>query len=163
MLHLTFILLLIYNVFKVSNPKVKLERSGLWQLDNSWRKACEKAWSWQRHPRFSSDLQFLRVHVDVEDRWNKKLIGRLHFIVTVSWTKHSFKFQTKFSSSICLKDYIKNQAKAVVATISFIIFWDFSMFYQIFLSRQGKRNAIITYKHGIYELPNDLCLRMLGN
>ena len=43
MLHLTFILLLIYNVFKVSNPKVKLERSGLWQLDNSWRKACERA------------------------------------------------------------------------------------------------------------------------
>ena len=43
MLHLTFILLLIYNVFKVSNLKVKLERSGLWQLDNSWRKAGERA------------------------------------------------------------------------------------------------------------------------
>ena len=43
MLHLTFILLLIYNVFKVSNLKVKLERSGLWQLDDSWRKAGERA------------------------------------------------------------------------------------------------------------------------
>ena len=36
------------------------------------------------------------------------------------------------------------------------------MFYQIFLSPQVKRWAIITYKHGIYELarqlPNDLDL-----
>ena len=41
------------------------------------------------------------------------------------------------------------------------------MFYQIFLSPQVKRWAIITYKHGIYELPhklpNDLRLRKLGN
>ena len=41
------------------------------------------------------------------------------------------------------------------------------MFYQIFLSLQVKRGAIITYKHGIYELPhelpNDLRLRILGN
>ena len=52
-------------------------------------------------------------------------------------------------------------------TISFIIFWDFSMFYQIFLSLQVKRFAIITHKHGIYELPYDLTndsrLRILGN
>ena len=41
------------------------------------------------------------------------------------------------------------------------------MFYQIFLSPQVKRWAIIIYKHGIYELPhelpNDLRLRILGN
>ena len=41
------------------------------------------------------------------------------------------------------------------------------MFWQIFLSPQVKRYAIITYKHGIYELPhelpNDLRLRKLGN
>ena len=41
------------------------------------------------------------------------------------------------------------------------------MFYQIFLSPQVKRWAIITYKHGIYELPNglpdDLRLRIIGN
>ena len=42
------------------------------------------------------------------------------------------------------------------STISFIIFWDFSMFYQIFLSTQVERWAIITYKHGIYELPHKL-------
>ena len=54
-----------------------------------------------------------------------------------------------------------------VSTISFITFCDFSMFYQIFLSAQVKRCAIITYKHGIYELPhelpNNLRLRILGN
>ena len=37
------------------------------------------------------------------------------------------------------------------------------MFCQIFHSPQMKRCAIITYKHGIYELPNDLRLRKLGN
>ena len=41
------------------------------------------------------------------------------------------------------------------------------MFYQTFLSPQVKRSAIITYKHGIYELPqelpNYLRLRKLGN
>ena len=51
--------------------------------------------------------------------------------------------------------------------IIFIIFRDFLMFYQIFLSPQMKRWAIITYKHGIYELPhelpNHLRLRILGN
>ena len=51
--------------------------------------------------------------------------------------------------------------------IIFIIFWDFLMFYQIFFSPQVKRSAIITYKHGIYELPhvlpNNLRLRKLGN
>ena len=33
------------------------------------------------------------------------------------------------------------------------------MFYQIFLSPQVKQYAIITYKYGMYELPNDLKLR----
>ena len=41
------------------------------------------------------------------------------------------------------------------------------MFYQIFLSPQEKRWAIITYKHGIYQLPRDLPtdlrLKILGN
>ena len=41
------------------------------------------------------------------------------------------------------------------------------MFYQIFLSPQVKRCAIITYKHGIYKMPhellNDLRLRILAN
>ena len=41
------------------------------------------------------------------------------------------------------------------------------MFQQILLSPQVKRCAIITYQHGIYELPhelpNDLQLRLIGN
>ena len=32
------------------------------------------------------------------------------------------------------------------------IFWDFSIFYQIFLLPQVKQYAIITYKHSIYDL-----------
>ena len=53
------------------------------------------------------------------------------------------------------------------ATICFILFWDFSMFYQIFLSSQLKGCGIITYKHGIFELPHELPnylrLRILEN
>ena len=44
------------------------------------------------------------------------------------------------------------------------------MFYQVFLSPQVKRNAIISNKYSIYELPNELPnnlrlkdLRKLGN
>ena len=41
------------------------------------------------------------------------------------------------------------------------------MFYQIFLSPQVKQCTIITYEHGIYELPhelpNGLRLKILGN
>ena len=44
----------------------------------------------------------------------------------------------------------------VAPAISFIIFLDFLMFYQIILSQQVKRWAIITYKHGIYQLPHEL-------
>ena len=52
-------------------------------------------------------------------------------------------------------------------TIIFIIFWDFLIFYQIFLSSKVKRCAIITYKHGIdklpHELQNDVRLSILEN
>ena len=44
---------------------------------------------------------------------------------------------------------IKKQNK-ILQAISFIIFLDFLMFYQIFVSPQMERCAIITYKHGIY-------------
>ena len=46
--------------------------------------------------------------------------------------------------------------KTSPSAISFIIFWDFSMLHQIFLSSQVKRMAVITYKHGIYKLPREL-------
>ena len=54
-----------------------------------------------------------------------------------------------------------------IRTVSFIIFWDFSIFYQIFFLPPVKRWAIITYKDGIYELPHELLnglnLRILRN
>ena len=49
------------------------------------------------------------------------------------------------------------------ASIIFKIFWDFLTFYQIFLPAQVKGCSIITYEHGIYELPNDLRPRILEN
>ena len=55
----------------------------------------------------------------------------------------------------------------VVPVIMVIIFWDFLMFDQTFLSPKVKQSMIISNKHGIYELshelPNDLRLRILGN
>ena len=51
--------------------------------------------------------------------------------------------------------------------IIFLIFRDFLIFYQFFLSLQVKWCPIIIYAHGIYELPheleNNLSLRILGN
>ena len=44
-----------------------------------------------------------------------------------------------------------------------ITFWDFLLLYQIFFSPKVKRYMIISNKHGIYELPNDLRLnKILG-
>ena len=52
-------------------------------------------------------------------------------------------------------------------TIMVIIFQDFLIFCQIFLSAQEKRNAIIINKHGTYkllqELPKNLRLRIFKN
>ena len=59
MLYLTFILQLTYNLFKDSNDKVKLERSRLWQLDISWRKACDDGGGGNTiQGLFSCDLHF---------------------------------------------------------------------------------------------------------
>ena len=53
------------------------------------------------------------------------------------------------------------------AAIIFVVFWEFLTFYQIFLSPKVKRCAIITHRHGMYDLPhklpNDLRLKILGN
>ena len=42
-------------------------------------------------------------------------------------------------------------------------FDSFLMYYQTFLSPQVKRSVIISNKNGIYNLPSDLILRILGN
>ena len=57
---------------------------------------------------------------------------------------------------------LKNEKWNVLKQISYettvmvIIFWDFLMFDQIFLSLQVKRSVIISNKHDTYELPNEL-------
>ena len=62
---------------------------------------------------------------------------------------------------------MKQKKKKSLQRIIFIISLDLLMFYQIFFSPQVKRSAIITYKHGIYELLhelwNDSKLRILEN
>ena len=47
-----------------------------------------------------------------------------------------------------------------LATIMVVIFWDFLMLDQIFLSPQMKPSVIIYNKLGIYELPNNLRLKI---
>ena len=54
-----------------------------------------------------------------------------------------------------MRTYIFTTYK-ILATIIFIILGDFLMFYQLFLSPQVKPCAIIAYKDGLYELPNEL-------
>ena len=62
---------------------------------------------------------------------------------------------------------VKHRFPSQKSTIICIIFWDFLMFYQIFLSPQVKQCAIINYEHGTYELPhelpNDLRLSIVRN
>ena len=86
------------------------------------------------------------------------------------WETGSKNFRTDHNSHILHCEFklgLSGRNCQIAPTISFIIFWGFSMFYQLFLSPQAKRWAIITYKHGIYELPrklsNGLRLRILGN
>ena len=66
-----------------------------------------------------------------------------------------------------ISSYSKHKKlKKNLQKITFIIFRNFSMFYQIFHSPQVKRWQIIKNEHGIFELlhelTNDLRLRILG-
>ena len=76
---------------------------------------------------------------------------------------------TVTGKAVNLGDYHVMQVPCILfsLTIIFIIFSDFLMFYQIFLSPKVKRCLIITYKHGIYESPHELLnhlrLWILGN
>ena len=57
--------------------------------------------------------------------------------------------------------------KKTLQKISFIVFWEFSKFYWIFISPQVKGGVIITYKDSMYEfhhqLLNEFRLRILRN
>ena len=99
------------------------------------------------------------------------IIPRRSFIKTSRnfCSKESLRFRPGFSTVTLLKSIFGGQSKASVSLtlVSFILFWDFSMFCQIFLLPQVKRWPIITYKYDIYklphELPNHLRPRILGN
>ena len=42
------------------------------------------------------------------------------------------------------------------------MFWDFLMFYPIFLLPQVKRSVIISNKHGIYEFGSNILWKIVG-
>ena len=83
---------------------------------------------------------------------NAKLLG-YYFNIN---TNIQGDFQIWISVPLILCSFLSILSCVISITISFIIFWDFSMFYQIFLSPKLKRWPIIHYKHGIYELPHEL-------
>ena len=94
----------------------------------------------------------------------------LIFLISLFFLSCSqFRLSTVFKPSYLKlwKEFILSFLLTLSSTTSFITFWNFLMFYQTFLSPQVKSCAIITYKHGMYELPhqlpNDLTLRILGN
>ena len=70
---------------------------------------------------------------------------------------HVWQGGSKYASKYSYSKYSYFQS---LSTIMVIIFWDFLVFYQMFLSPQMKPNPIISNRQGIYELsqelPNDL-------
>ena len=94
--------------------------------------------------------------------WHTPFRVNTHSIA--AWMSRNSLLETDVISELKFK-WLQWEPNPQLPTISFIIFWDFSMFFQIFLSPQVKRWAIITYKHGIYELPHELPndFRKLGN
>ena len=83
-------------------------------------------------------------------QWQKRMLIYMGLcLIQQPNTFSNFQYITLNNLSICLMCSFQ-------PTIGFIIFWDFSMFYQIFLSPQVKRCAIITYKHARYKLPHEL-------
>ena len=107
--HLIFTLLLIYNLFKIGNGKVKLERSRLWQLDNSKRKSCERGWYWEVATLSKDFFPLIYIFFDVKERWNKKLLGRLYFIsfwcMYVCTYKYLFITYIYFNCYTCISIY----------------------------------------------------------
>ena len=60
----------------------------MWQLDNSRRKACETvivelAAPSSFFPLIYIFFEVIGVIVDVGDRWNRRLLGRLYFIISL--------------------------------------------------------------------------------
>ena len=69
---------------------------------------------------------------------------------------HSDSYIISSSSSAINKMLYESANLVPIAVPIFITFWDFLMFYQIFLSPQAKQSKVISNKDRIYELPNEL-------
>ena len=78
----------------------------------------------------------------------------LFFFLSCSHFRPSTVFKPSYMK--LWKEFILSLLLTLRSTTSFIIFRNFSMFYQTFLSPQVKSCAIITYKHDMYELPHQL-------
>ena len=90
----------------------------------------------------------------------------LKIIITVEITRNNRKCNFHYVAITMMPSQIWKFVgfrKTHKFTIMDIIFWDFLLLYQIFFSSQVKRSVIISNKHGIYKLPNDLRLRILEN
>ena len=98
----------------------------------------------QTVPTYIWDVAHIRHRTNLEVSYQIIIL-----INHANLTQHiwSLKHFLEFTSAEC--SFTKISLKPVQS----LEFW---MFYQIFLSLQAKRCAIITYKHGIYELPHGL-------
>ena len=102
----------------------------------------------------------IKVQALKDTGWMKPhYLARFFFVLKVS-NNRSFCLLIGFVLLNCSK---KGAAFCIAAVI--FIFWDFLMFYRIFLSPQVKQCTIITYTHGIYGLPHQLpnYLRLMTN
>ena len=123
------------------------------------------------HPSsFTTARPFLWETKSVRIRWKYPLTEKLHrarMSGQFDSRKGPHPSKLERTSRILSKQNFRESCDLKLSAITFIKLWDSSMFYRIFLSPQEKRCAIITYKHGIYELPhefpNDVLLRILGN
>ena len=79
-------------------------------------------------------------------RWKKAFLKKL--VVCNFFVSSRFISNQYWTAEVNLFKGLLRQATTIC-----IISWDFFMFYQIILSPQVKRCAIITYKNSIYELP----------
>ena len=108
-----------------------------------------------------TDTKFYVPVATLSTNENAELLQQLKtsFKGTITWIRYQSKATIKKQNQYL--DYLNDH------TIIFIVFWDFLVFYQIFFSPQAKRCSIITYEHGIYELPHelpkDLRATILGN
>ena len=111
-------------------------------------------------------LSFKKASVTIFTKLIRENLWRNNFLKKLQAAFIVLRIKWKFFRKAILRGLSKTLF-SVYTTVIFIIFWDFLIFYQIFLSPHVKRSAIITNKYGVYKLPhklpNSLRLRILEN